>query len=139
MKVTARKDDRADSAVDQHRETGRPVAALKPGLNQRRDLDVVCVQSGRKLWVWQRGVQAAGWAERSGLWSRKMSDRVQVVLWREMGETAFSSVQLDWETAGLGWALLCSAVLRCAVLLLACCCCWAWEDPGRLEAGASDE
>lgn len=44
MKVTARKDDRADSAVDQHRDTDKPVAASKPGLNQRRFLDMWCVQ-----------------------------------------------------------------------------------------------
>lgn len=42
-----------------------------------------------------------------------MSDRVQVVLWREMGETTFSLVGLGDHPAGLGWA---SA--RCALLLL---------------------
>lgn len=77
------------------------------------------------------GCKAAGWAERSGLWSRKMSDRVQVVLWREMGETTSSSVGLGDHPAGLGFAVLCCASLRC------CCCCCAWEDPGRLEAGAA--
>lgn len=100
----------------------------------------VSVRAGRGLLIWRRGVQAAGWAERSGLWSRKMSDRVQVVLWREMGETTFSLVGLGDHPAGLGWAGL---PLRCAVLCCCCycyyCCCCAWEDPGRLEAGASDE
>lgn len=36
VKVTARKDDRADSAVDQYRDTDKPVAASEPRLNQRR-------------------------------------------------------------------------------------------------------
>lgn len=42
--------------------------------------------------------------------------RVQVVLWREMGETTFSSVGLGDCRAGLGFAVLCCASLRCCLL-----------------------
>lgn len=57
-----------------------------------------------------------------------MSDRVQVVLWREMGETTFSSVGLGDCRAGLGF--LCSALLCFASLLLA-----AAAGLGRTRAG----
>lgn len=78
----------------------------------------------------------------SGLWSRKTSDRVQVVLWREMGETTFSLVGLGRPPgrAGLCCALrvLCCAAVRCGSLR--CCCrCRAWEDPpGRPEASSNE-
>lgn len=64
VKVTARKDNRADSAVDQHRDTDRLVAASKPGLNQRRVLvlDVVSERAGGT-----RAFDLAAWGASSRL------------------------------------------------------------------------
>lgn len=66
-----------------------------------------------------------------------MSDRVQVVLWREMGETTFSLVGLGDHPAGLGFRLLCFAVAAAAAATTAA------AALGRTQAGwmagASDE